>query len=64
MLNFVKLIIVFYKFMYLFIKILNGLVCMLIKIFGIMMILENEVVYSEEELCILLFESFEGGEIN
>ncbi len=63
-LNFAKPIIVFYKLMYPFIKILNGSARMLTKIFGITMISENEAAHSEEELRILLSESFEGGEIN
>ncbi|MEH7585009.1 CNNM domain-containing protein, partial [Priestia megaterium] len=48
-LNFAKPIIVFYKLMYPFIKILNGSARMLTKIFGITMISENEAAHSEEE---------------
>ncbi|MEI2448972.1 CNNM domain-containing protein, partial [Priestia megaterium] len=49
-LNFAKPIIVFYKLMYPFIKILNGSARMLTKVFGITMISENEAAHSEEEL--------------
>lgn len=64
MLLFVCLLILFYKIMFFFIWLLNGFVCLLIGMFGLKLVLEYEFVYSEEELCIILLESFKGGEIN
>lgn len=50
--------------MYLFIWVLNGLVRVVIGLFGLYLVFEYEVVYLEEELRLILFESYESGEIN
>lgn len=57
-------IIWFYKIMYPFIWILNGSARLLVGIFGLKTASEHEVAHSEEELRILLSESFKSGEIN
>lgn len=54
----------FYKVMYLFIWVLNGLVCVIIGLFGLKLVFEYEVVYIEEELCFIFLDSYESGEIN
>jgi CBS domain containing-hemolysin-like protein len=57
-------IIWFYKIMYPFIWFLNGSARMLVGIFGLKPASEHEVAHSEEELRILLSESYKSGEIN
>lgn len=57
-------IIWFYKLMYPFIWSLNGSARVLIGLFGIKPASEHEVAHSEEELRILLSESYKSGEIN
>lgn len=57
-------IIWFYRIMYPFIWILNGSARLLVGIFGIKPASEHEGAHSEEELRILLSESYESGEIN
>lgn len=57
-------IIWFYKLMYPFIWSLNGSARLLIGLFGIKPASEHEVAHSEEELRILLSESYKSGEIN
>ncbi|CAG9623557.1 hemolysin family protein [Sutcliffiella rhizosphaerae] len=57
-------IIWFYRIMFPFIWFLNGAARQLIKLFGLRPASEHEVAHSEEELRILLSESFKSGEIN
>jgi len=57
-------IIVFYKVMFPFIWFLNGSARLLVGMFGLKPATENEMAHSEEELRLLLSESYESGEIN
>ena len=57
-------IIWFYKIMFPFIWLLNGSARLLVGIFGLKPASEHEVAHSEEELRILLSESYKSGEIN
>lgn len=57
-------IIWFYKIMYPFIWFLNGAARVLVGLFGLKPSSEHEVAHSEEELRILLSESYKGGQIN
>ncbi|WRP07254.1 hemolysin family protein [Rossellomorea aquimaris] len=57
-------IIWFYRIMYPFIWFLNGSARVLVGIFGLKSASEHEEVHTEEELRILLSESFKSGEIN
>ncbi|MBP2240451.1 CBS domain containing-hemolysin-like protein [Cytobacillus eiseniae] len=57
-------IIWFYKIMYPFIWVLNGSARILVGLFGLKPASEHEVAHSEEELRILLSESYKSGEIN
>ncbi|WP_291353542.1 hemolysin family protein [Desulfosporosinus sp.] len=57
-------IIWFYKIMYPFIWFLNGAARVLVGLFGLKPASEHEIAHSEEELRILLTESFKSGEIN
>ena len=57
-------IIWFYKLMYPFIWLLNGSARVVVGIFGMKPASEHEVAHSEEELRILLSESYKKGEIN
>ena len=59
-----KPIIIFYRMLYPFIWFLNGSARMLVGIFGLKPASEHEVAHSEEELRILLSESYASGEIN
>lgn len=61
---FAKPIILFYKIMYPFIWFLNGSARVLVGLFGLKPASEHEVAHSEEELRILLSESYKSGEIN
>ncbi|MBT2683668.1 hemolysin family protein [Bacillus sp. ISL-37] len=63
-LAFSKPIIGFYKIMYPFIWALNGSARILVGLFGLKSASEHEIAHSEEELRILLSESYESGEIN
>lgn len=63
-LSFSKPIIWFYKIMYPFIWVLNGSARLLVGLFGLKSASEHDIAHSEEELRILLSESFESGEIN
>jgi CBS domain containing-hemolysin-like protein len=63
-LAFAKPIIWFYKIMYPFIWVLNGSARLLVGLFGIKPASEHDMAHSEEELRILLSESYESGEIN
>ncbi|MFE6794836.1 hemolysin family protein [Paenibacillus chitinolyticus] len=57
-------IIWFNKVMYPFIWVLNGSANQLVKLFGIKPAAEHEEAHSEEELQIIINESFESGKIN
>ncbi|WP_427127935.1 hemolysin family protein (plasmid) [Priestia megaterium] len=57
-------IIWFYKIMYPFIWILNGSARILIGMFGLKPASEHELAHSEEELRLLLAESYKSGAIN
>lgn len=61
---FAKPIILFYRIMYPFIWILNGSARVFVGIFGLKPASEHETAHSEEELRILLSESYKSGEIN
>lgn len=63
-LAFAKPIILFYKIMYPFIWVLNGSARLLVGLFGLKPASEHDLAHSEEELRILLSESYESGEIN
>ncbi|WP_339165099.1 hemolysin family protein [Siminovitchia sp. FSL W7-1587] len=54
----------FYKIMFPFIWALNGSARLLVRVFGLEPVAEHEVSHSEEELRIILSESFKSGEIN
>ncbi|WP_261303628.1 hemolysin family protein [Paenibacillus andongensis] len=58
------LIIYFYKIMYPFIWILNGSATQLVKIFGVKPASEHEEAHSEEEIRIILSDSYLSGKIN
>lgn len=58
------LIIVFYKVMYPFIWILNGSANLLLRMFGMKSVGEHEDAHSEEEIRIILSESYQSGKIN
>jgi len=57
-------IIIFYKILYPFIWLLNGSARLIIRLFGLKPASEHEGAHSEEELRILLSESYKSGEIN
>ncbi|MBP2241036.1 CBS domain containing-hemolysin-like protein [Cytobacillus eiseniae] len=57
-------LIFFYKMMYPFIWALNGSARFLTGLFGLKPASEHELAHSEEELRIILSESYESGEIN
>jgi len=57
-------IIFFYKMMYPFIWLLNGSANGIVKLFGFKPVKEHEEAHSEEELQIILTESYESGKIN
>lgn len=57
-------IIWFYKILYPFIWILNGSARLLVGIFGLKPASEHELAHSEEELRLLLAESYKSGAIN
>ncbi|QPA57518.1 hemolysin family protein [Lysinibacillus sphaericus] len=61
---FAKPIMFFYKIMYPFIWFLNGSARVLIGLFGMKPASEHELAHTEEELRLLLSESFKSGEIN
>ncbi|GGB36186.1 DUF21 domain-containing protein [Virgibacillus dakarensis] len=61
---FAKPLIVFYKLMFPFIWILNGSSRFIIRLFGFKPANESEAALTEEELRLILSESYEGGEIN
>ncbi|PFV84124.1 hypothetical protein COL05_06350 [Bacillus sp. AFS059628] len=59
-----KPIIYFYRVMYPFIWALNGSARLVAGVFGLHPASEHEVAHSEEELRLILSESYESGEIN
>ncbi len=61
---FAQPLIYFYKIMYPFIWALNGSARIVTGLFGLQPASEHEVAHSEEELRLILSESFESGEIN
>lgn len=61
---FAKPIIIFYKILYPFIWFLNGSARILVGIFGMKPASEHELSHTEEELRLLLAESYKNGEIN
>ncbi|MBT2688778.1 HlyC/CorC family transporter [Bacillus sp. ISL-47] len=63
-LAFAKPIIWFYKIAYPIIWFLNGSARVLVGLFGLKPASEHEIAHSEEELRILLSESYKSGEIN
>ncbi|MGH0428229.1 HlyC/CorC family transporter [Bacillus mycoides] len=54
----------FYKIMYPFIRLLNGSARMITGMFGLKPASEHDVAHTEEELRLILSESYERGEIN
>ncbi|MBU8880061.1 hemolysin family protein [Bacillus sp. FJAT-29790] len=54
----------FYRMMYPFIWVLNGSARLITGLFGLKPVSEHELAHSEEELRIILSESYESGEIN
>ncbi|APH05545.1 hemolysin family protein [Bacillus weihaiensis] len=61
---FAKPLMVFYRIMYPFIWILNGSARFITGLFGFKPVSEHELAHSEEELRIILSESYKSGEIN
>lgn len=59
-----KPIIIFYRMLYPFIWLLNGSARLLVRLAGIQPASEHEEAHTEEELRILLTESFKSGKIN
>ncbi|WP_312472364.1 hemolysin family protein [Neobacillus sp.] len=57
-------LIFFYKLMFPFIWVLNGSARIVSGIFGLKPVSENEIAHTEEELRIILSESYKSGEIN
>ncbi|MWC31184.1 hemolysin family protein [Paenibacillus sp. MMS18-CY102] len=57
-------IIIFHKVMYPFIWLLNGSANALIRLFGLKPVKEHEEAHSEEEIQIILNDSFQSGKIN
>ncbi|MER1985589.1 MAG: hemolysin family protein [Solibacillus sp.] len=63
-LNLAGPIILFHNIMYPFIRALNGAARALGRFFGLQPVSESEVAHSEEELRIIVADSYKGGEIN
>ncbi|AZU61141.1 hemolysin family protein [Neobacillus mesonae] len=63
-LNLSKPLILFYKIMYPAIWVLNGSARVVSRLFGLKPVSENEIAHTEEELRIILSESYKSGEIN
>ena len=61
---FAPAIILFYKVMYPFIWVLNGSARLLVGLFGLKPASDHELAHSEEELRLLLSESYKSGAIN
>lgn len=60
----VRPLILFYKIMFPFIWVLNSTARMITSILGLKPVSEKEIAHSEEELRIILSESYKSGEIN
>lgn len=54
----------FYRLMFPFIWILNGAANLLVRLLGLIPASEHELIHTEEELRIILSESYKSGEIN
>ncbi|GHH98590.1 membrane protein [Neobacillus kokaensis] len=63
-LNLSRPLILFYKIMYPAIWVLNGSARVVSRLFGLKPVSENEIAHTEEELRIILSESYKSGEIN
>ena len=63
-LNLSRPLILFYKIMYPAIWVLNGSARIVSRLFGLKPVSENEIAHTEEELRIILSESYKSGEIN
>lgn len=61
---FARPMMIFYKIMYPFIKVLNGSARLIVGIFGLKPASEHEAAHSEEELQLIISESYKSGEIN
>ncbi|WP_066062724.1 hemolysin family protein [Neobacillus soli] len=61
---FAKPMMIFYRIMYPFIKALNGSARFIVGIFGLKPASEHEMAHSEEELQLIISESYNSGEIN
>jgi CBS domain containing-hemolysin-like protein len=61
---FAKPVMFFYKLMYPIIKTLNGSARLLTGLFGLKPVSEHEIAHTEEELRMILSESYKSGEIN
>ena len=61
---FAKPLIGFNKLMYPFIWVLNGSARILTRMFGLKAVTEHDIAHSEEELRIIVSESYKSGEIN
>jgi CBS domain containing-hemolysin-like protein len=61
---FARPLIIFYKIMFPFIWVLNGSARLLTGMFGLKPVSEHDLAHSEEELRIILSESYKSGEIN
>lgn len=61
---FARPLILFYKIMYPFIWVLNGSARLLSGLFGMKSVSEHELAHTEEELRLILSESYKNGEIN
>lgn len=61
---FARPIMLFYKLMYPFIWVLNGSARLLVGLFGVKPASEHEISHSEEELRMILSDSYKSGEIN
>jgi CBS domain containing-hemolysin-like protein len=61
---FARPMMVFYKIMYPFIKALNGSARFIVGLFGLKPASEHENAHSEEELQLIISESYKSGEIN
>jgi CBS domain containing-hemolysin-like protein len=57
-------LILFYKLMYPFIWLLNGSARIVVRLFGLKPVSESDMAHTEEELRIILSESYKSGEIN
>lgn len=63
-LNFSGPLLLFHNIMFIFIRALNGTARGVSKLFGLKAVSESDVAHSEEELRMILTDSYKGGEIN